>query len=182
MDASAVTFARDFPLPPGLPLTGWQTKDACGHAGSFDVAGDGTIALIHQALNARFVSSDASGVFRLYQGDEAEPIWPEIYLNFHNGKAVQAKFEPAATAGFRFEPTWSLDETVVSPDPMNACDFVSIIRAARAHRTNRFQDETVRVMVALALCDEELLKPVSPVNAWSMLSPEQLIAVTTWAR
>ncbi|KIL03112.1 hypothetical protein EGJ28_21345 [Stutzerimonas xanthomarina] len=177
-----VTFSQEFPLPPGFPVTGWRTSDACGHSGSFHIARDGVITLVHDGLDVRFVSADASGVFRLNSAGDAELQWPDIYVHFHNGKAVQAKLEPSSGVGFRFEPTWRLDAPDVPAAALNVDSLISIIRSARVHRTQRFQDETIRVMVALALCDGELLKPVSPVNAWRMLSPEQLIAVTTWSR
>jgi len=176
----SVRFEPSFALPAGMPRTGWQTKSANCRSDTFIVDGDGTISLLHQSLNARFTSTDASGVFYLYTSGLNGADWFELYLSFHNGRVFKATPERSKDDGYRFEPTWYLDHAAAPEEHGGVDELITIIRAARAHGTKQLSGETTRIMVALALCDQDLLDGVPPAHAWGMLSPEHILALTTW--
>lgn len=175
-----LTFEQGFPLPAGFPTQGWQTKSARCKDDRYFVSRCGRLHLEHVGLKAWFDSNDASGVLHLYTSGMNGEEWFELWLHFHNGQVQQASTEPSRLDGFRGETTWHLDADQVSEAIDDVDDLIAIIRLARAQGNRHFTSDRVRIMVALALCDKELLGDVPPVNAWRYLSSEQVKAVSTW--
>lgn len=175
-----VSFEPGFPLPAGMPTQGWQTKSARGNNDQYVVAQCGRLYLEHKGLKARFKSSDASGVFHLYTSGMNGEDWYELSLHFHNGSVYLATPELSRQDGFRGDPTWHLEADISNGSSDDVDALIAIIRSARIHGTRHFATDSVRIMVALALCDQELLAEVPPANAWRFLSQEQVIAISTW--
>lgn len=175
-----VSFESGFPLPAGMPTQGWQTKSARRNDDKYVVSRSGRIFLEHKGLNARFMSDDASGVLHLYTSGMNGQDWFELWLHFHNGSVFSATPEPSRLDGFRGDPTWQLEPGLSGDSVHNVDDLIGIIRSARSHGTRHFATDNVRIMVALALCDQELLAGVPPVNAWRYLSPDQVVAIISW--
>jgi hypothetical protein len=103
-----------------------------------------------------------------------------ISLRFFNGEIIEVG-RAVQSNGFKWQPTWVLNDDPFTTGQENGVEaLVSIIRACNSGRDHTFQNESIRLMVGLALCRPELLSSTSPANAWQILEPDQINAITSW--
>lgn len=167
-------------LPAGLPLSGWHTESASGMGSAYFVAENGRLILNPVSSNLSLRSDDATGFcnFTAAAGDLGNRH--KLALHLHGGFVIHIALSHQQD-GFKWPPTWMLDEEHFrQTTDDNVEQLIALIRACNAYGVEDFDNEPNRLMVALALCRPELLKSTRAAQAWHKLSPSQRTAVTTW--
>lgn len=177
---NTLTTRSHFPGLPGLEhivLSGAEPGD------SFVVNQDSALVRHPAGDEFAYTSNDASGVFLVYCEIDGAVI--ETFVKFHNGLVTSCDNNHAQACGYRFDPTWirshriDRSDSICSPE----CNrLVSLIRAVDAGKVVDHASEMDRVMLALALCQVDLLGAFTPSQAWAFLDDAHIDAVTHWAR
>jgi hypothetical protein len=103
-----------------------------------------------------------------------------LSIRFYNGDIIDVG-RGVQSSGFKWQPTWVLNENPLTTEQEGGVEeLISIIRVCNSGREHTFQTESIRLMVGLALCRDELLLSTPPAKAWQMLSSDHINAITTW--
>lgn len=168
-------------LPIGLPTTGWQSESGAMKGDNYVVTADGRLLFSPDtAADLSFRSDDASGELSLVVKDATGLVLHRLSVRFYNGKIVDVG-RCVQSSGFKWQPTWVLNENPFTTEQLDIVEeLISIIRICNSGRDHSFQTESIRLMVGLALCRDDLLLSTPAAKAWQMLSTDQINAITTW--
>lgn len=170
-------------LFPDLPSVEHMVVSGAGHGDSF-VVDQRSVLVRHPAGDEfAYTSNDASGVFLVCC--EIDGATVETFVKFHNGRVTSCDNHHSQACGYRFDPTWIRSHRVGRSDSNyspEAIHLTSLIRAVDAGEALDLESEMDRVMIALALCNADLLGAFTPAQAWAFLDDAHICAVTQWAR
>lgn len=176
------TFKSLFHLP-GLQTTENMIVSGAEPGDSF-VVNQASILIRHPSGDEfAYTSNDASGVFLVCCEIDGGAV--ETFVKFHNGLVTSCDNNHSQPCGYRFAPTWIRSHRIDRSDAIRtpeANHLVSLIRAVDAGEIIDLASAMDRVMVALALCQANLLGEFTPSQAWAFLDDAHICAVSQWAR
>lgn len=168
--------------PRGTESGTYLIINSLGHGDKFFVRASGRLLCKRVGKSFTYSSHDASGAFHLRRTMDGVEI--DSTLNFHNGVVTgHSENVDAYSFGYRFPPTWAgMTRIELAHPTLPLAALMDVISAASIGIDLILTEEAERLMVGLALCKPEFLAGKNPIDAWAILGPEHVQAITRWAR